>query len=176
MTTAEPKQIGVLAEEYRIWNTPALGAFLFWIFAHAYVKTKDTHESPSVINFFILSGILDDKHLLSYVTASLKLRSMVSNINHDKNSDMIDALHDRVKARMEYTSDAIDIAVGCGLLSWDADTARLTPNSVHTPAGFAQYRESAYIHRLELAVKRLGNWFGDITDISQLVTLLKIRL
>ena len=78
---------GVFAEEYRVWHTPAIGAYLFWRFATIFVQKSRGGQLPSCIHFFLLAGMLRDVRIVTkYIFRRLSLLTVVKAIK--ENGDM----------------------------------------------------------------------------------------
>lgn len=168
---------GVFAEEYRIWHTPAIGAYLFWRFATIYVTKSRDNALPSCLHFFILAGVLRDGKIVNeYIHGSRTLLTLVKAIKKKGDADLIDALHDRVRKSMDYTSSAIDLAVAAGMLEWDAPSAALRPLKVRTSSGTAGYRDSEYFKNLVSSVEKLARMFAAIPSVGEIAALLRVRL
>lgn len=169
----------IFAEEYRIWHTPTIGAYLFWRFATIYISTAKglKREPPSCVLFFILAGILRQKELVSkYIHRRKSLVTMLKAIRKSGDADLIDTIHNRVRETMSYTSQSIDIAIASGMLEWDFAKAALIPQKVNSVSGSAKYRDSKYFDQLVLVVESLAKMFSDVPNASDVAALLKVRL
>ena len=114
----------IFAEEYRVWHTPVISAYLFWRFATMYMSPGKgiKREAPSCILFFILGGILRQNALIkNYIIGRKTLITMLKAIKKSGDADLIDTIHNRIRETMSHTSQAIDIAVASGMLEWDFD-------------------------------------------------------
>lgn len=169
----------IFAEEYRIWHTPAIGAYLFWRFATIYVAPSKgvLHSPPSCVLFFILAGVLRQTAIVkNYIPGRRTLITLIKAIKKGGDADLIDMIHDRVRETMPYTSQAIDIAVAAGMLEWDFDEATLMPQKMNSVSGSAKFRDSEYFNRLVSVVENLAKMFADAPSPSDIAALLKVRL
>lgn len=168
---------GVFAEEYRVWHTPAIGAYLFWRFATIFVQKSRGGQLPSCIHFFLLAGMLRDVRIVTkYIFRRLSLLTVVKAIKENGDADLIDGIHDRVRNSMEYTSAAIDIAVASGMMEWNFESASLRPLKMPTIRGSGIYRDSSYFNKLVTIAETLGKLFAAIPSVSEIAALLKVRL
>lgn len=168
---------GVFAEEYRIWHTPAIGAYLFWRFATIYTGASRDGRCPSCVHFFLLAGLMRDATIVKeYIPRRHSLLGVIKAIKEKGDADLIDGLQSRVKGLMPYTTAAIDIAVASGMLEWDFDSATLRPLKVPTIHGSAKYRCSPNFNKLVGVAELLGKLFAAVPTISDLAALMKVRL
>lgn len=168
---------GVFAEEYRIWHTPAVGAYLFWRFATIYVANSRDGALPSCIHFFLLAGILRQvKVVNSYIYRRRSLLGVIKAAIDNGDADLIDGIHARVRDSMPYTTAALDIAVAAGMLEWDFDAAALRPLKVETVLKSGGYRNSKYFTRMVSIVESLGRLFAAVPSVNDVAKLLKVRL
>ena len=169
----------IFAEEYRVWHTPVISAYLFWRFATMYMSPGKgiKREAPSCIFFFILGGILRQNALIkNYIIGRKTLITMLKAIKKSGDADLIDTIHNRIRETMSHTSQAIDIAVASGMLEWDFDKATLVPQKINSISGSAKFRDSKYFNRLVSIVENLAKMFSDVPSPSDLAALLKVRL
>lgn len=169
--------VGVFAEEYRVWHTPAIGAYLFWRFATIFVTKSRDGQLPSCVHFFLLSGLLRQVKVVNdYIYRKHSLLGIVKAAKENGDADLIDGIHKRVRDSLAYSTSALDIAVAAGMLEWDFDSASLRPLKVSSVPGSGAYRSSQYFDRLVSIVEALGRMFAAIPTVNEIAALLKVRL
>jgi len=167
--------MGQLVEEVKLFNTPALGAFLLWKFTEGYTNGHRVGDAPTAIHHFIASAILTNENLKIAISNNREnLQSYIRSFEDNKTSDLLLSIHERVKAKMTYTWEAIDIAVANGLLFWEAETGKLH----YKP----QQNSPSYGNAPKPAIKRdgekaeiLGRWFAE-HDLNTITAYLKVIL
>lgn len=168
---------GVFAEEYHVWHTPAIGAYLFWRFATIFIDKSRNGKLPTCVHFFLLAGVMREvKIVKDYIPRKRSLLAITKAIKENGDADLIDGIHERVRSLMEYTSFALDIAVAAGMLEWDFDTASLRPLKVASVPGSGAYRDSSYFNGQVTVAETLGKLFAAVPTESDIATLLKVRL
>lgn len=105
--------MGKLVEEVKEWNTPVIGAYLLWHFTQGYVL------------HFIASGILTEPSICDGINHRPDIASFVRWFNEEKKSDFLTCLNQNIIRKRKYTLQSIDIAVSCGLLAWNIETAKI---------------------------------------------------
>ncbi|RQO77769.1 hypothetical protein DBR40_07275 [Pedobacter sp. KBW01] len=164
-----------LIEEVKIWNTPAVGAFLLYWFTKGFVSAHQEGAAPNALNHFIAGAILTNDKLKAPISNMRNdLQSYVRSFEDHKNSDLLLDIQQRVKAKLSYTWAAIDIAVSTGLLFWEPDEASLYVRSGEEllKRGNAPKPD---LKRDGEKAEILGRWFAE-HDISTVCTYLKIVL
>ena len=118
-------------EEYKIWNTPILGAYLLWRFTQGYCAGHEIGDAPIGLLHFVASAILTNKRLIQPVSNQRKnLQSYVRSFEDKKDSDILLNLQSRIKEKRGYTLAAIDIAISEGLLVWEVESGKIYPRKV----------------------------------------------
>jgi len=66
-TVVSPKKgeviLGELADEVKLWNSPAIGAYLLWRFSTGYCQGHASGDAPLGLLHFIAGAILTSKDL-----------------------------------------------------------------------------------------------------------------
>lgn len=161
-----------LVEEYEIWHTPVIGAYILWEFTNSYQKTHKEKRGPIVLLHFLAGAILTDPVLMPILKRKTSLAQYVRHLRTGQGVLAYHRLHDRVRERMEWTMLAIDIAVAGGYLTWDVDTATLKAKSVRSRGDSASKRGERILEQAERA-KALGRFFAKI-EISKIAELLGV--
>lgn len=121
-------------EEVKLWNTPAIGAYLLWEFTKGYCEGHPNKDAPFALLHFVAAAILTNTKLLEPISNKRdNLQSYVRDFEHSKNSDLLLNIQERTKEKYRYTIASIDIAINKGLLVWDPDTAKLYPRDIPPP-------------------------------------------
>ena len=127
--------MGVLDEDYRIWNTPVVGAFLLWRFAWGYQgapkeygETRCIPAKPApFLLMCIVSVILRGRAYFRSVGRIRTLHGYTTRLVDDGKGDKLVELHSRIKGRFNFTMRSVDLAVNRRLLEWDVEQAGLVP-------------------------------------------------
>lgn len=167
--------MGEILEEVKLFNTPALGAFLLWKFTEGYMNAHKHGDAPVAIHHFIASAILTNENLKVPITNKREnLQSYIRSFEDNKNSDLLLGIHERIKEKMSYTWAAIDIAVASGLLFWDLETGKLYNKTLDkTPIRGNAPRP--IVKRDGEKAEILGRWFSE-HDLSTITAYLKVIL
>lgn len=164
-----------LLEEVRLWNTPAIGAYLLFRFTQGYVIAHENGDGPIALNHFIAIAILTSDRLKQPISnLRNNLQSYVRSFEDNKSTDILLGIQERVKEKRLYTWSSIDLAVANGLLFWDFEDGKLfvkpndkTPGYGHSPKGpIKKDGDKAEI---------LGKWFSE-HKLSTISSYLKILL
>ena len=165
--------MGQLVEEVKIWNTPAVGAFLLWKFTCGYVNNHPAGDSPVGLLHFVASGILSNKELLDAISNRREnLASFVRWFEEQEKVDVLMEIQARIKTKLKYTLESLDVAMMSGLLVWEPQTAKIYPLlNVKTPKrGFGL---NALYKSYGTKAEALGKWFAQ-HDLRTIATYLKI--
>ena len=164
-----------LLDEVRLWNTPAIGAYLLYRFTKGYVAGHPTGEAPIAIEHFIAVAILTSDKLKAPVSNMRdNLQSYVRSFEENRNSDILLGLQERVRNKLSYSWSSIDMAVANGLLFWDFDEARLYAKPLEKSPGYG-HAPKGQLKRDGEKAEILGRWFSQ-HDITSIASYLKILL
>lgn len=165
--------MGQVVEEVKVWNTPAVGAFMLWKFTCGYVNNHPTGDSPIGLLHFVASGILANKEILDKVSNNRpNLASFVRWFEEKEKVDVLLEIQSRIKAKRKYTLAALDVAMATGLLTWEAATAKIYPVlDVKTPPKSS--RLNTLYKSYGAKAETLGKWFSQ-HDLRTIATYLKI--
>lgn len=164
-----------LLEEVRLWNTPAVGAFLLYRFTQGYILEQQTGAAPLAINHFIALAILTSERLRAPISdMRANLQSYVRSFEDSKSSDVILDLQERVKNKLQPAWSAIDLAVAQGLLFWDTDLGTLYASRAEIIPSRGNAPKTALKRDGEKA-EILGKWFAQ-HDLHTVCAYLKIVL
>lgn len=165
--------MGQIVEEVKIWNTPAIGAFLLWKFTVGYIQGHPTGEAPVALLHFVATGILTNKELIEAINDMRpNLASFVRWFEEQEKTDMLLEIQDRIAAKRRYTLDAIDIATYSGLLAWNTESGKLYPRTQLPDAPKGSGLKNLY-KRYGTKAEILGKWFAQL-DMKMIATYLKL--
>lgn len=164
-----------IIEEVRLYNTPAIGAYLLFKFTEGYTKAHKSGDAPNALHHFIASAILSSEGLKSPISNMREnLQSYIRSFEDSKTSDLLIGIHDRIKEKMAYTWSSIDIAVANGLLYWDTESGKLYHKELEKSPSYGT-SPKASIKRDGERAETLGRWFSE-HDLSTITAYLKILL
>lgn len=167
--------MGKLEQEVLEWNTPSVAAFLLWKFTAGYSDSHESGDAPVALLHFIATPLLLNKKLIDPISNRRpNLQSYVRSFEDNKNTDILFALHNKVKNGLNYTMAAIDIAVSTGLLFWDVETGKLYPRKEIKQPRRGNALRTSYVKDGKKA-EILGGWFAE-HDILTIATYLKVVL
>jgi hypothetical protein len=167
--------MGKLVEEVKEWNTPVVGAYLLWRFTQGFVKNHPAGDAPVVILHFIATGIITEPGIYDAIKGNRpNLASFVRWFNEEKKSDFLACLNHKIIQKRRYTMDSIDIAVSCGLLAWDIETAKLFPATIKRVKNGTSSKGIA-IQKLGDKAVILGRWFSE-HDLHTITAFLGVVL
>jgi hypothetical protein len=164
-----------LVEEVRLWNTPAVGAYLLYRFTQGYVSAHHEGDAPVALHHFIAIAILTNDQLKAPIS-NLRdnLQSYVRSFEDSKNSDLLLSIQERIKEKLGYTWSSIDLAVANGLLFWDFDEAKLYVRPLEKSPGYG-HSPKAQLRKDGDKAEILGQWFAE-HDVNTISSYLKILL
>jgi hypothetical protein len=153
--------MGKLVEEVKEWNTPVIGSYLLWRFTQGFVQNHPNGDAPVVILHFIVSGIMAEPNIYDAISGNRpNLASFIRWFNEEKKSDFLACLNQNIIQKRKYTIESIDIAVSCGLLAWDIETAKIFPVAIkRVKSGTAS--KGIAIQKLGNKAEILGKWFSE---------------
>lgn len=164
-----------LLEEVRLWNTPAIGAFLLFRFTQGYIAEHADGAAPVAINHFIALPILTNERLKSPISnMRADLQSFVRSFEDSKSSDVFLDIQERIKQKKVAIWSAIDFAVANGLLFWDFERAKLYARTEEIVSQKGKGLKESLKKDGEKA-EILGRWFAQ-HDIHTICAYLKIVL
>jgi hypothetical protein len=167
--------MGKLVEDVKEWNTPIIGAYLLWRFTQGFVQNHPNGDAPVVILHFIASGIMTEQSVYDGINGRRQnLASFIRWFNEEKKSDLLTCLNQNIILKRKYTMESIDIAVSCGLLAWDVETAKVFPATIKR---IKSGTSSKGISILKLGDKAeiLGKWFSEY-DLAAITAYLGVIL
>lgn len=167
--------MGQLVEEVKVWNTPLVGSFLLWRFTEGYIKNHINGDAPIGILLFIASAILtSDKYLSLISDKRPNLQSFIRSFEEAKDADLLVNIQERIRAKKQYTLQAIDIGIAEGLLVWDFESGKIYSKNLSViPKRGKQLKE--YFRKSGNKAEILGKWFSQ-HDLNSIVTYLKVVL
>ncbi|AZA88162.1 hypothetical protein EG349_15850 [Chryseobacterium shandongense] len=164
-----------IIEEVRLYNTPAIGAYLLYKFTEGYINSHKSDDAPIALHHFIASAILSSESLKSRISNMREnLQSYIRSFEDSKTSDLLVGIHDRVKEKMSYTWSSIDIAVASGLLYWDTESGKLYYKKLEKSPSYGTLPKPS-IKRDGERAEILGRWFSE-HELSTITAYLKILL
>ncbi len=167
--------MGLLVEEVQLWNSPSLGAYLLWKFTTGYCNAHSNGDAPIALLHFIAIPILTSNILSEPISDRRKnLQSYINSFEDLKNSDILLSLQSRIKNKLKYTLDAIDIAISYGLLYWDIENGKLYPGKNENKVKRGRSLKPSVVkfgNRAEI----LGKWFAE-HSIASITSHLKVVL
>lgn len=167
--------MGQLSEEVKIWNTPIIGAYLLWKFTEGYTKAQKHGDAPIGILHFFASAILTNEKLLTGISDSRpSLQSYIRGFEDNKDSDILLGIQERVRNRMAFTLDAIEIGIAEGLLVWDEESGKIYSKSLAKTPSRGNNLKQVHIRNGRKA-EILGKWFA-AHDLHTISSYLKVVL
>lgn len=163
-----------LVEEVKLWNTPAIGAFLLWRFTAGYCEKHSSGDAPIALLHFIATAILTNKDLAKPINNQRDgLQSYVRSFEDAKNSDLLLRIHERANEKREYTLASIDVAIAEGLLVWDVNTGQLYPREIKKRSSRGKGLKDTF-KQSGMKAEILGQWFSqhDLPTISKYLKVL----
>ncbi|MBG6233788.1 hypothetical protein IWX76_000343 [Pedobacter sp. CAN_A7] len=167
--------MGEIVEEVKLFNTPALGAYLLWKFTEGYTNGHKSGDAPIALHHFIASAILTSENLKVPISNKREnLQSYIRSFEDNKTSDLLLGIHERIKEKMHYTWSSIDIAVANGLLFWDVNTGKLYYKKQENQPKHGNAPKPS-IKRDGEKAEILGKWFSE-HDLTTITAYFKILL
>jgi len=167
--------MGEILEEVKLWNTPVLGAYLLYRFTIGYQRNHPNAESPVALLHFIVLSILTSEKLKEPITNRREnLQSYIKSFEDNKVSDLLLSVHERVKDKLEYTWNSIDIGITTGLMYWDYENGTLHSKEIIMTSSRGTSPKTIVKKDGERA-EILGKWFSQ-HDISTISAYLKVIL
>jgi hypothetical protein len=166
--------LGELAEDVKLWNSPAIGAYLFWRFTTGYCEAHASGDAPVGLLHFIAAAILTSKDLSVPISKKRdSLQSYVRSFEDSKKTDLLLSIQERVRVKREYTLASFDIAIAEGLLVWDAETGKLYPRAVKKQSSRGKSIKEVF-KRDGKKAEILGQWFSqhDLVTIAEYLKVL----
>lgn len=164
-----------LVEEVKLWNTPAVGAYLLWKFTVGYCKGHPNGDAPiGILHFLAIALLTNDKLLKPISNQREDLQSYVRSFESSKETDILISIQERVMLKRKYTMNSIDIAIAEGLLVWDTDTGKLYPRKIIKHPSRGKALKEVFVRQGKKA-EILGNWFSK-QDLHTIAAYLKVVL
>lgn len=164
-----------LVEEYRICNTPVIGAYVFWRFAKAYTDARADHASPHFLLFCFVSAMFSDRDLLKEMKLKRGISSFRRHLASVKASSLFDGIHGRVKDMLPYTMAALDVAYSCGILKLRAEEGWVEYVKIKVKRGTKSLVSKAIEDDAKLA-EMLGRWFALYEGPVEVAQKLEVKL
>jgi hypothetical protein len=167
--------LGQLVEEVRLWNTPAIGAYLLWRFTLGYCNGHPNGDAPIGLLHFLANALLTSDTLCKPISNKRNdLQSYVRSFEDSEDSDILLSIHERVIEKREHTMASIDIAVAEGLLVWDVDSGKLHPRKITKRPARGKGLRAVHDKNGKKA-EILGNWIAK-HELSTITNYLKVVL
>lgn len=164
-----------IVEEVKLFNTPALGAYLLYKFTEGYTNSHKSGDAPIALHHFIAAAILTSENLKAPISNMREnLQSYIRSFEDNKASDLLICIHERIREKMAYSWAAIDIAVANGLLFWESESGKLYYKKLEKSPGYGN-APKAIIKRDGEKAEILGRWFSE-HDLSTITAYLKVLL
>jgi len=167
-----------LVEEFRISNTPVIGAYMLWVFAKEYVDATQNaglKRMPNFVLFCFVAAIMSDRRILNEMKLKRGISSFRRNLSGERKGVLFDGIHDRVKDMLPYTLAALDIAYACGILKMNSETGEIEPQKVSSKSGTLSFISAAIKSDAALA-KTLGRWFSKYNSPAEIARKLEVVL
>lgn len=167
-----------LVEEFRICNTPVIGAYIFWRFAKSFVqeaKKLNKVSNPHLLLFSFVAAIFSDRRILDELKSRRSISSFRRYLTGAKKGVLFDGIHIRVKEMLPYTLSALDIAYSCGILRMNRDDGTIEPVAVRAKRGPPEL-VSESISDDSLLAETLGRWFAKYGSPVEVAKKLEVVL
>jgi Family of unknown function (DUF6521) len=164
--------VGILSKETRLLQNPALGAVILWKFVLTYYEAHNTHEPPPFhLLFLILPMVLQEstRSVILSTRKSSSLRAFAEKFSSSQMSkaDVVLSLQKRINDLKTLTMDSLEIMVGSGMATIEAESGRVIPSKAR---GLKQETPDG-IDLLLRAAEYLGIWMSGISVYETVVTL-----
>ena len=153
--------MGKLVEEVRLWNTPVVGAYLLWRFTSGYTEHHVHGDAPSALLHFLAMAIITSPPLLDTISRRRpNLQSYARGFEEGGRIDLLFGVQERIRQKLKYTLESIDVAVAYGLLVWDVKRGKLYARSlIKTPSKGCRPRGA--VEKAGNRAEVLGMWFSE---------------
>lgn len=163
-----------LGLESRLVQNPALGAVVLWRFAHKY---SELHARRAAAPFCLSALILpmvwhaETAENIASTREASGLRAFADKFSDTRDSklDTLLALHHRAARWKEKTMNSLRVAMGCGLLRFDASGGLLAGDVAWQPVNQAQAARNQTNH-----AEKLGAWFAALS-LLEIAAILRVR-
>lgn len=155
---AESSRRNTIPDEVYLVQNPALGAVLIWRFVEGY-QQDDRSKRPVLPLLFMVVPILFSQPLLLQLSAtrlSSGLRLFAAKFS--KNQDELVSIQRRMIGLREVSLSGLSMAVECGLLHVDHQSALVEATSKRLPKDVSER-----IRTLADQAKKLGAWCSTMT-------------
>lgn len=167
-----------LVEEFRISNTPVIGAYMFWRFAKKFAEESrkaGKKRNPHFLLFCFVSAIMADRKILNELRLKRSISSFRRFLTGDHKGVLFDNIHGRVKDMLPYTMAALDIAYACGLLKMHSENGEVEPFAVTTKRGTLPFVSDEISADAKLA-ETLAKWFLKYENPAEVARKLEVIL
>jgi hypothetical protein len=166
--------VTTLAEEVLQVQNPALGALLQWRFVLSYSAKRSGEPCPIPLLFLVAPILLFDEtyqHLRS-TNISTGIRGYAAKFGTSaaNESDVLLAVHDRVRAMRHLSRNAMRVAVRTRLIGIDLPAA----SAFSLVKTFPKSKIPETIRPMAKNSGKLGAWCGSLT-LSEVANILKVR-
>ena len=167
--------MGILNEETRNVQNPALGAALLWRFASGYAQgSGENTPTPLPLLFLVLPIMFHQEieQLLSSTQEGSGLRKCVSKFTDSRMSktDLIFSIHTRALEMRELSMNSLSIAISSKLIMIDTDTGMAIPLTLTPPKHGIQQSVLTFLRNAE----KLGVWCSQVS-LYEASNILKVR-
>lgn len=167
-----------LVEEYRICNTPVVGAYVFWCFARSFVKESikiGKPRDPHFLLFCYVAAIFSDRRILDELSLRRGISSFRRSLTKEKKGVLFDGIHARVKEMLPYTMAALDVAYTCGILRMDSESGNIAPIAFKAKRGTSVHVSKDLSDDVTL-METLGRWFAHYDSPAEVAKKLEVVL
>lgn len=153
--------MGELAEEVKLWDTPAIGAYLLWRFTDGYTKGHPQGEAPIGLLHFIALAILTNAQLSKHISNKRDgLGSYIKGFEDNKSIDRLLGIHKRIDDRKKHTLRCIDFAITNGLLIWDCESGKIFSRHISISPSRRNNLKN-HVKQDGNKAEILGRWFSE---------------
>ena len=164
-----------LVEELRIWNTPVIGAYLAYRFVKTFAQKRPDKRPPDLIMLCLAIAVLSDRRLSSNIRLRRGISSFRRYLEGEKNAVAFDGIHDVVAKTLPYTLAAIDIALACGIVRVNAESATIEAVDFQSRKGTNDIITTAITEDVKI-IETLAKWFAKFENSSVVADKLEVLL
>jgi hypothetical protein len=156
--------MGVLGNEARALQNPALGSVLLWKFSSSYYETHPYHSGPPLQLLFLVLPMVFQANIREVILGTRKsssLRAFTEKFSSSalSSSDIVLSLQNRIQRMKPLTAKSLHMIVSCGMVTIDSGSGTVIPSrarglSQQLPAGVAP---------LARAAEYLGGWTSQLS-------------
>ncbi len=164
--------MGVLSQEVRAIQNPALGAVLLWSFADEYFDANPVHDGPPLQLLFIVLPVVLDEDIRAAAVGTRKssgLRAFTEKLAASRvaKSDRILAIQGHAAKYRVLTMESLRFLLRAKMGSIDTANGQLIPSKTR---GLKQQVPDS-IEPILKAARNLGHWTGTVSLYETAVTL-----